>query len=218
MNTAGETRPPLPGGELGVLAIIRLRDHKPDDELLGALVDGGIRAVEVTLPTPGSLDAVRRWAADDRVVVGVGTVRTERDAVLAAEAGAQFIVTPTTVLDVLRVGAERSVPVVPGALTATEIDLAWHHGAAAVKVFPISAVGGPAYLRAVREPLDDVLVLPTGGVDPAAAQEYARAGCVGVGAGGRLVAEQVVADRDWAALTDRASEFVAGWEAGRRDR
>ena len=218
MNSVQNARPQLPGGELGVLAIIRLRDHEPDDELLDALVEGGIRAVEVTLPTPGSLDAVRRWLRDDRVVVGVGTVRTEQDAVLAAEAGAQFIVTPTTVLDVLRVGAERSVPVVPGALSATEIDLAWHSGAAAVKVFPISAVGGPAYLRAVREPLDDVLVLPTGGVDAAAAEQYARAGCVGVGAGARLVAEELVAGRNWAALTNRAREFVDGWEAGRRTR
>ena len=216
MNAAANVRPELPGGELGVLAIIRLRDHEPDDELLDALVEGGIRAVEVTLPTPGSLDAVRRWVRDDRVVVGVGTIRSEQDAVLAAEAGAQFIVTPTTVLDVLRVAAERSVPVVPGALTPTEIDLAWRHGAAAVKVFPISALGGAAYLRAIREPLDDVLVLPTGGVDAAAAQEYASAGCVGVGAGGRLVGEQLVADRDWPALTERARDFVDGWEAGRR--
>lgn len=218
MNPPDTPRPPLPGGELGVLAIVRLRHHEPDDEMLEALVDGGIRAVEVTLPTPGSLDAVRRWVGDDRVVVGVGTVRSEQDAVLAADAGAQFIVTPTTVLDVLRVAAERSVPVVPGALTPTEIDLAWRNGAAAVKVFPISAVGGAAYLRAVREPLDDVLVLPTGGVDAATAQEYARAGCVGVGAGGRLVAETLVADRDWAALSKRARDFVDGWEAGRRER
>ena len=218
MNSVQEPRPQLPGGELGVLAIVRLRGHEPDDALLAALVEGGVRAVEVTLPTPGSLAAVRRWLADERVVVGVGTVRSGEDAARAADAGAQFLVTPTTNLDVLRVGAERSVPVVPGALTPTEIDLAWRHGAAAVKVFPIATVGGPTYLRAVREPLDDVLILPTGGVDPATTEEFARAGCVGVGAGGGLVGEQLVAEGAWDALTERARTYVNAWEAGRRQR
>lgn len=218
MTRTDWARPALPGGELGVLAIIRLRGHEPDDDLLEALVDGGVRAVEVTLPTPGSLEAVRRWTGDGRVVVGVGTVRTEQDAVQAADAGAAFIVTPTTSTEVLAVAADRSVPLVSGALTPTEIDLAWRHGAAAVKVFPIATVGGTAYLKAVREPLDDVLLLPTGGVDPAATEELARMGCIGVGAGGGLVAEQLVADRDWATLTGRATRYVEAWETGRRGR
>ncbi len=206
MNGQDGTRPELPGGRVGVVAIVRLRAHEPDDSLLDALVDGGVQAVEVTLPSPGALDAVRRWSGDRRVVVGVGTVRTPQDAVAAAEA--------TTRPAVLEVATERGVPVVCGALTPTEIDVAWSHGAAAVKVFPVAMVGGPAYVRAVREPLDDVLLLPTGGVDVASTEEFARAGCVGVGIGSGLVAEQLVADRDWSTLSGLAGRFVAAWRTG----
>jgi len=212
------TRLQLPGGRVGVVAIVRLRGCEPVDELLGALVEGGVRTVEVTLPTPGALPAVRRWSRDDRVTAGVGTVRTPQEAVVPAEAGAAFLVTPTTRTEVLDAAAGRGVPVVSGALTPTEIDLAWGHGAAAVKVFPVSALGGAAYLRAVREPLDDVVLLPTGGVDVAAAAEFARLGCLGVGVGSALVSEQLVLDRDWAALADRASRFVRSWQAGLADR
>lgn len=209
-----DARATLLGGQVGVLAIVRLRAHEPDDELLDALLDGGVHTVEVTLPTPGSLDAVRRWSGDDRATIGVGTVRSAQDVVAAAEAGAAFLVTPTTRAAVLEAASQHRLPVVCGALTPTEIDVAWGLGAAAVKVFPIAPVGGPAYVRAVREPLDDVLLLPTGGVDVASTQEFARAGCVGVGIGGALVDEQVVADRDWPELTRRASRFVAAWRSG----
>lgn len=218
MQDRDSSRAVLPGGRVGVVAIIRLRGCEPGDELLSALVAGGLRTVEVTLPTPGALRAVRRWSTGGRVVAGVGTVRTPADVVLAAEAGAAFLVTPTTRTDVLAAAADHGLPVVSGALTPSEIDLAWQHGAAAVKVFPVSAVGGVAYVRAVREPLDDVLLLPTGGVDETTAADYARAGCVGVGAGSALVSERLVAAGDWPALTDRARRFVEGWQQGLDDR
>lgn len=213
----GPERPRLPQ-DAGVVAIVRLRRCAPPDDLLEALVAGGVRTVEVTLPTPGGLDAVRRWSRDPRVTAGVGTVRTPQDAVAAADAGAEFLVTPTTRTEVLDAAARRGVPVVSGALTPTEIDLAWSSGAAAVKVFPVSAVGGAAYLRAVREPLDDVVLLPTGGVDVASTEEFARMGCAGVGVGSALISEQLVADGDWDALRERARRFVAGWHAGRAQR
>ena len=214
MDAPDRARAALPGGRPGVVAIVRLRTCEPVDELLEALVAGGVRAVEVTLPTTGSLAAVRRWSQDDRVTAGVGTVRAPGHVALAAQAGAAFLVTPTTRVEVLDAAAERGLPVVSGALTPTEIDLAWGAGAAAVKVFPVSTVGGAAYLRAVREPLDDAALLAAGGVDVAATAEYARSGCVGVGVGSALVSEQLVADRDWAGLTERARRFVAGWQAG----
>ena len=218
MDGTDPSRLELPGGQVGVVAIVRLRDHEPVDELLTALLDGGVRTVEVTLPTPGALAAVRRWTGDDRVVAGVGTIRTQQDALTAAGAGAAFLVTPTTVPEVLAAAARHAVPVVSGALTPTEIDRAWQSGAAAVKVFPVSAVGGASYVRAVREPLDDVLLLPTGGVDDTTAGEFARAGCVGIGAGSALVAERLVAAGDWVALRDRACRFVDSWHAGLGDR
>lgn len=146
-------------------------------------------------------------------------MRTVTDADAAIAAGARFLVTPTTVPDVLGVARAAGVPVMCGALTPTEIDLAWRHGATAVKVFPVSAVGGAAYLRAVREPLDDVPLLPTGGVGLADLASYARMGCVGAGVGGALVSADLVAGRRWTAVTERAGAFASAWREGlvRRD-
>ncbi len=207
---------PAPG--TGFVAIVRLRRHEPPDELLEALAAGGVDSVEVTLPTPGSLDAVRRWVSRGGIDVGVGTVRTVAGARAAIEAGAQFLVTPTSVPEVLRTAADAQVPVVCGALTPTEIDAAWQLGATAIKVFPSGPVGGPAYLKAVAEPLDDVPMMPTGGVTVETAREYARMGCVGIGVGGALVAEGLVAEQDWAELTRRAGEFADAWRQGRSER
>lgn len=103
-------------------------------------------------------------------------------------------------------------------MTPTEIDTAWRQGAAAVKVFPVAAVGGPGYVRAVREPLDDVPLIPTGGVDAEATRAYARLGCVGVGVGSALVSEPIVAARDWSTLQQRAARFTAAWREGLADR
>jgi 2-dehydro-3-deoxyphosphogluconate aldolase / (4S)-4-hydroxy-2-oxoglutarate aldolase len=201
----------------GVMAIVRLRRHEPADDLFDALLAGGVDSVEVTLPSPGSLAAVARWVGTAEMSVGVGTVRSADDAIAAIDAGAQFVVTPTTVPEVVAACVEQSVPVVSGALTPSEIDAAWRHGATAVKVFPVATVGGPAYVRAVQEPLNDVPLLPTGGVDVGSTREYARLGCVGVGVGGALVSETVVAQQDWAELTARATDFAAAWQEGLAD-
>lgn len=203
----------------GVVAIIRLREDEPDDAIATALLDGGVEVMEVTLPTPGALAAIRRWNTHPDILVGAGTVRTACDADAAIAAGARFLVTPTTMPDVLAVAHAAGVPVACGALTPTEIDLARRHGAAAVKVFPVSALGGVDYLRAVREPLDDVPLLPTGGVRVEDLVPYARMGCVGVGVGGALVSADLVADRRWETMTERAGAFAAAWHEGlvRRD-
>lgn len=143
---------------------------------------------------------------------------TRGGAQAALEAGARFLVTPTVHPEVVELALERSVPVVCGATTPTEIGRAWRCGAAAVKVFPAATAGGPSYIRAVQEPLDDVPLLPTGSVTIESTREYARLGCVGVGVGGALVAEETVAARDWARVTDDAARFVAAWREGRADR
>jgi len=197
------------------VSIIRLRAAAPPDALLDALVAGGVESVEVTLNTPGALDTIGRWAARGVARVGVGTVRTARQAAAAIDAGAQFLVTPTTVPAVLETARGRGVPVACGALTPTEIDLAWSGGADVVKVFPVSDAGGPGYLRAVSEPLDDVPLLPTGGVRVDDLAAYARAGAVGVGVGGSLVGEALVAAGDWEAVAARARSWTTRWREAR---
>jgi 2-dehydro-3-deoxyphosphogluconate aldolase/(4S)-4-hydroxy-2-oxoglutarate aldolase len=198
----------------GVVAIIRLRTEPVTDEIVDALAAGGIRAIEATLPTPGALGIVDRRRADPAVVLGVGTIRTSADVELAVAAGAQFLVTPTTVPAVLEATRAHGLSVCSGALTPTEIDRAWTAGAALVKVFPIDAVGGPGYLRAIAAPLDDIPLMPTGGVTVESAELYAALGCPAVGVGSALVSEQAVRDRDWAGITARARAFADAWDRG----
>ena len=200
--------------DAGVIAIVRLRTNEPADEVLDHLVAGGITAVEVTLPSPGSLAAVRRWRSRSDVRVGVGTVISAQDAEQAIEAGAQFLVTPTTSLPVLSTAGQAGVPVACGALTPTEIQLAWDSGAWSVKVFPIDAMGGARYIRNLKGPLPDIPLVPTGGVTVATTTEYAEVGCVGVGIGSALVDEATVAEGAWERLRERAGAFVAAWEKG----
>src|SRR5690606_14240404 len=198
----------------GVIAIVRLRREQAVDEIVEALHAGGVRAIEVTIDSPGALDAVRRWRERDQALVGVGTVRTADQARAAIDAGAQFLVTPTTMAPVLEVADRAGVPIAAGALTPTEIDTAWQHGATAVKVFPVDTVGGPAYVRAVRAPLPDVPLVPTGGVDADAAHTYAAMNCTGVGVGSALGDEGPVASGDWAELRRRAEALTTAWSEG----
>ncbi|MCM3659779.1 bifunctional 4-hydroxy-2-oxoglutarate aldolase/2-dehydro-3-deoxy-phosphogluconate aldolase [Georgenia satyanarayanai] len=197
----------------GVIAIVRLPEPVPD-AVLDSVVAGGVRAIEVTANTPGAFDTVARWRACSDVLVGVGTVRTVEGVGRAVDAGAQFIVTPTLVAAVLTEARQAGIPVVCGALSPTEIDCAWQHGATAVKVFPVDAAGGPRYVAALQAPLGDVPLVPTGGVDPSLTREYAALGCVGVGVGSALVAADVVRAGSWDTLERRAAAFAEAWSAG----
>jgi 2-dehydro-3-deoxyphosphogluconate aldolase/(4S)-4-hydroxy-2-oxoglutarate aldolase len=197
----------------GIIAIVRLKHIEPAEHILEALIEGGIRYIEVTLPTPGSLQAIKKWQATDAAIVGAGTVRTVDDVARAADAGAQFLVTPTTSMPVLEAAQRVGLPVVCGALTPSEIDLA-ASAAALVKIFPIAAVGGLVYLKAVAAPLDGIGFVPTGGVDVASAQSYAAFGCAGAGIGSALVDEASVVAGQWSIIRDRATAFARAWAQG----
>lgn len=198
----------------GIVAIVRLRDQAAKDEILNSLGLGGITNIEITLGTPECLETVTRWRGSTATQIGVGTVRTDDDARRAISSGAQFLVTPTTVPSVLAIANDAGIPVMCGALTPTEIDLAWSLGAAAIKVFPANSVGGPEYLKSIMAPMPDVSFLPTGGVDVATARLYRELGCTGVGVGSALVAEDLVAANSWDVLASRAEEFVHAWVDG----
>jgi 2-dehydro-3-deoxyphosphogluconate aldolase/(4S)-4-hydroxy-2-oxoglutarate aldolase len=149
------------------------------DAVVEELVEAGVPVVEITLDTPGALAAIRRWR--ERVTVLAGTVRTLADAEAALEAGAEAVVSPVTIPAVVSFCREHGLPVVPGALTPTEVESAWQAGASLVKVFPAS-VGGPAYIRSLLGPLGDVPLLATGGVTAENAAAFLAAGAVAVGA------------------------------------
>ncbi len=156
-----------------------LRRPSDLDAVAEELIGAGVRVLEITLDTPDALAAIGRWRG--RATVVAGSVRTVADAEAAVEAGAEAVVSPGTVPDVVAWCVARDVPVVPGALTPTEIETAWRCGASMVKVFP-AGLGGPEYLRSVLSPLADVPLLATGGVTADNASGFLTAGAVAVGA------------------------------------
>jgi len=173
-----------------VVAVLRAADAGRLAAAADVLVGHGIRAVEFALTTPGALEALERYCstASAEACVGAGTVLTATDARSAVSAGARFLVTPAVVQEVIATGTELGVPVLAGALTPTEILAAVTAGAALVKVFP-AALGGPAYLRLVRDPLPQVPLVPTGGIGLGEVTGYLSAGAVAVGLGGQLLGD-----------------------------
>ncbi|KMY23911.1 2-dehydro-3-deoxyphosphogluconate aldolase / (4S)-4-hydroxy-2-oxoglutarate aldolase [Actinobaculum suis] len=198
-----------------LIAIIRLRETVVDDAVISAIIDGGITDIEVTLPTPGALEIVERWNSTKSAAIGVGTVRDAKGARLAIDAGARFLVTPTIDEGVLDAADASNVPVYCGAFSPTEIEAAYRHPAVAgVKVFPAQALGGPSYIKAIKDPLPDIPLFPTGGVNAGNAAEYRRLGCAGLGIGGSIVSEALVAEGNLAEITRRAAEIKEVWDSG----
>ncbi len=205
--TSQPTRPEIPAGLLtgGVVAIARRLSADAAPTVADALASGGVRAFEITLNEPKSvaLHAIEAVAArGGDIAIGAGTVLSIEDAGLAVDAGATFLVMPTTDTDLVAWAAARGIPAFPGAATPTEILAAWRAGAAAVKLFPASALG-PSFVRECRGPFPDIPLVPTGGVTAETAGAYITAGAVAVGLGSWLVGDGVAGG-----VTRRARQVV----------
>ncbi len=194
-----------------LVAILRAENSNRFADAATVLHAAGIRVLEATLTTPGAPEAIAtmRKKFGDEADVGAGSVREVSDVDIAADAGATFLVTPTVNPLVMERAHERGLPVICGALTPTEIDTAWRLGAAAVKVFPIAAVGGIAYLRALRAPMPDIPLVPTGGVHLADVAKYLESGSIAVAAATPLLGDSLTSAGSLTDLATRASEFVA---------
>jgi 2-dehydro-3-deoxyphosphogluconate aldolase/(4S)-4-hydroxy-2-oxoglutarate aldolase len=166
-----------------LVAILRRVPHV--DARVSALADAGVGVIEITLDDPDAAAAIERARSRGDVTVLAGTVRRAQQVDLAAAAGAEAVVSPGFVREVVERAAALGVPAVPGALTPTEVETAWIAGAALVKLFP-GRFGGPAYVRELLAPLADVPLLVTGGIDSTNARDYLDAGAVAVGAGSAL--------------------------------
>lgn len=191
-----------------LLAVIRGTDTAAAASTGIALLEEGVRVVEVALTTPGALDAIEaiRSAAPAGSLVGAGTVLTAPAVADVAAAGAQFIVTPG-VVESIPAAVRRGLPVAAGALTPTEAYTAVQQGASVVKLFPAS-LGGPAYLKALRDPFPDIPYVAVGGVGPADIPGYLSVGAIAVGVGGPLVGD-AASGGDLDALRKRARAFLA---------
>jgi 2-dehydro-3-deoxyphosphogluconate aldolase/(4S)-4-hydroxy-2-oxoglutarate aldolase len=201
--------------EAGVLGIIRVEEIEDLVRIAQALHAGGLSCLEITMTTPGALRAIEEVRGRDwGVVMGAGTVLdgpTARQAILA---GAQFLVTPTVAFDVIEMANRYGVPVIPGAMTPTEILTAWEAGADMVKVFPASVLG-PGFVRALRGPLPQIPLVPTGGITAENAGEFIRAGAAVVCAGGWLVDKKAVAEGRYEVLTENARRLVEAVQTAR---
>ena len=195
--------------DCGIVAVVRFSDPGPLVEVMKALADGGVTVAEVTFTVPNALDVIReaKRQLGDRVLLGAGTVLDPETARAALLAGAEFIVAPTVNLDVIRLCRRYDKLVMPGAFTPTEVLTAWEAGADIVKVFPADVVG-PAFFQALRGPLPQVKLMPTGGVDLTTAAEFLKAGAVCLGVGSQLVDPKAVAARDFARITALAKQYV----------
>ena len=193
--------------ETGIIAIIRGSFTREQLREIGeGLAAGGVRAMEVTLNSPGALEAIAdlRETLGEDLLVGAGTVRSPEDVEAAAGAGAAFLVSPNFDPDSVARSRAAGLVHLPGVFTATEAQAAHVAGCGLLKLFPADALG-PSYLRALRAPLEDVGFVPTGGIDASNLGEYVRAGAVAFGVGSALVRP---ADPDTSALTHRARELV----------
>jgi 2-dehydro-3-deoxyphosphogluconate aldolase/(4S)-4-hydroxy-2-oxoglutarate aldolase len=170
----------------GIILCIRLGPGAPVIDAARAAASGGLTVIEMTLTTPGALEAIRKLAGDDRLLVGAGTVMTASDVIRVADAGARFALSPVFDEEVLHEAERRGVLFIPGAATPTEIVAAYRKGARAVKVFPAAALGGPDFIRAVRGPLPQVPIIPTSGPSAETMAEYLAAGASAVGVGNEV--------------------------------
>jgi 2-dehydro-3-deoxyphosphogluconate aldolase/(4S)-4-hydroxy-2-oxoglutarate aldolase len=193
----------------GIIAVVRSPDGGKLVDVCRALADGGISTVEITMTVPDAVEVLRRVrsALGDRVLLGAGTVLDPETARAVLLAGAEFVVSPIVNLDVIKLCRRYGKLVMPGAFTPTEILAAWEAGADVVKVFPADPLG-PAFFRAMRGPLPQVRLMPTGGVDLATAAEYLRAGACCLGVGTQLVEPRAVAAGDFDRISELASEYV----------
>jgi 2-dehydro-3-deoxyphosphogluconate aldolase/(4S)-4-hydroxy-2-oxoglutarate aldolase len=194
----------------GLVPVIRASSAAEAVDITDAIKAGGVSVIEITMTVPGAIETIRDLAKKykDELLLGAGTILDTETARAALLAGAQFIVSPILNLDLICMAHRYGAAVIPGAATPTEILTAWDAGADIVKVFPAAQLGGPAYLQAVRGPLPQVLLIPTGGVNLQNAAAFIKAGAVALGAGGELVDKKAVKEKKFEIITENTRAFL----------
>ena len=196
--------------EVGIIPIVRTDDAEHALQAIEAIYNAGIPILEVTMTVPGAIRTLEK-ACDrfgDALVLGAGTVLDATTARNCMLAGSRFCVTPSLDLATIEICNRYSHCVIPGALTPTEIMAAWDAGASMVKVFPVGAVGGASYIKALKAPLPQVLLVPTGGVTVSNAGDFLRAGASAVAVGSELVNKRWLMDEEFGRIETAARGFL----------
>jgi len=194
----------------GLIPVVRTAQARQALDVADALQKGGAPIIEITMTVPGALAVLEELSrtGQDGLILGAGTVLDGQTARMAILAGAPFIVAPTLDAGTIEVCHRYAKVVIPGALTPTEILHAWQMGADFVKVFPADAVGGAAYIKAVKAPLPQVELVPTGGVDIQTAPEFIRAGATAVGVGGSLIDRKILETGAYGQLVQKTKDML----------
>jgi 2-dehydro-3-deoxyphosphogluconate aldolase/(4S)-4-hydroxy-2-oxoglutarate aldolase len=194
----------------GIVPIVRAPSAEVAATAARAILAAGIDVVEITMTVPNATDLLRQLRKEigADVLLGAGTVLDAKAARDCIDAGAEFIVAPGLDLETIQAAHALDKPCMPGALTPTEVITAWKAGADMVKIFPCSAVGGASYLKALKAPLPQVKMLPTGGVDATTAADFIKAGAAVLGVGAAVVDLKVLAQKGPAAITERCRQLV----------
>jgi 2-dehydro-3-deoxyphosphogluconate aldolase/(4S)-4-hydroxy-2-oxoglutarate aldolase len=195
---------------VGIVPIIRTSSVESAIKSVEAVYNGGIRAAEITMTVPGAVQALEKVADKfgDQLVLGAGTVLDPETARICMLAGAQFFVTPALNVKTIEMARRYSKPICPGALTPTEVVTAWDAGADVVKVFPCGNVGGPKYIKALKGPLPQIEMIPTGGVNLETTPEFLKAGACAVAVGGELVDAKLVKAGEYGKIEDLARQYL----------
>ncbi len=206
-------------GATGIVPVVRAGSAEEALAVVDAIRAGGVDVIEVTMTVPGAVEVIRELSRryGDEVVLGAGTVLDAETARACMLAGARFVVSPIVDPPTLACCRTYGVPAMAGALTPTEVVQAWRAGSAIVKVFPCSAVGGASYLKALKAPLPQIELMPTGGVSVATVADFIKAGAAAVGAGADLVDVAKVRAGQGAAVTEKARQYVAAVKAARAE-
>lgn len=192
-----------------VIAVIRASQRSIGCQMAKAVAAGGMHLIEITWNSDGGEELISQLRSElPACTIGTGTLLTLDHLEQAIAAGAQFLFTPHINPAMIQAAAQRSLPIVPGALSPTEIVTAWQAGASCVKVFPVQAMGGASYIKSLQGPLSHIPLIPTGGVTVENAPEFLLSGAIAVGLSGQLFPQQLVADGNWEAIAQRARNLM----------
>src|SRR5579884_4235297 len=197
--------------EVGIMPVVRASSKREALIAAEAVAEGGIPIVEITMTVPGAVEVIGELAKSNSagVLIGAGTVLDVENATRCRDAGAEFLVSPALNLETIEFAVQHGILIMAGALTPTEIVKAWKSGADFVKVFPCGQVGGAKYIKALKGPLPQIPLVPTGGVNLNTAAEFLEAGAEALGIGGELVQTEALKSGRREVIVETARKFVA---------
>ena len=197
--------------EIGILPVVRATSPREARIAADAVCEGGIPIVEITMTVPGAVDVIRELTRGGAsgILVGAGTVLNAEAARRCFDAGAQFLVSPGLNIQTIEFAKSEGTLMMAGALTPTEVITAWEAGSDFVKVFPCGNVGGAKYIKALKGPLPQVPLVPTGGVNLITAAEFIAAGAVALGIGGELISAEALKANKPEVIVENARKFLA---------